>query len=599
MNVHTDYKLENVLPNPFQTRGQEDPEHVQQLMESIRASGLLQWPVARQSLADPKKVELAFGHSRLAAYKKLYEEEQPKYKDADTNPYAKLPLEIRELNDQQMFELAVRENRDRKDLTPIEEARAMVLYRNKFGKTSAEIGELFQLSDSAVRNRMRLLQLPANVQAEIGKSIAEGTARILLTIMRIVKPKVLVAFMEMITKMAGTEDWGSAETLMEIRSMINSSETTELVSHYTSSGPDPKVLGCYWKLSWELGNLAKNLPVIKIKTFNTLFSKEFPEHVAMEDEEFFGQMLFKAQAGLSTEEIAMMPGEVNELRADVLRSLVNPPPCAACPFRVALGGDHWCGFKPCFNQKKKLWIQEEVERVSVETGVKVYVPADGKWDDLMTWRDEDRQLWTARGEDLRVRGLNASPYGGKGYTGTSCVEAVAVGKEYEKRHTIEEGVKDSFGDDHYQSRNKQFHENEAKKAAFNDQMVIPVLAQALLSGITCLPFLEHVEGDQWMEEQQVPQDKAGRLQFFQRCLMASMLDRLSIDSAGWGEQTVVDYAKELMHLATAWGIQKQLPENFMELAEQIHVGGEDDEDTEDDQEENDTDEAGAEEHEPS
>ena len=97
-----------------------------------------------------------------------------------------MPLNIVELDDQGMFEQAVAENRERKDLTAIEEAQAMAVYRDHFKKTSAQIGELFHLSDSAVRNKMRLLDLPDEVKAKISdRTITEGAGREVLTFMEL------------------------------------------------------------------------------------------------------------------------------------------------------------------------------------------------------------------------------------------------------------------------------------------------------------------------------------------------------------------------------------------------------------------------------
>jgi len=174
--------LQRILPNPFQTRDGEDEEHVKSLAMSIAEQGLLQIPSARiapgqqgKGAAKEPTVQLVFGHSRLAAYRFLT--------DAGNEGFDRLPLNIVEMNDEQMFQAAVAENRERKDLTPIEEAKAMLTYKDQFKKNSEEIGQLFHLSDSAVRNKMRLLDLPAEVQALVGKTLTEGAAREALVFM--------------------------------------------------------------------------------------------------------------------------------------------------------------------------------------------------------------------------------------------------------------------------------------------------------------------------------------------------------------------------------------------------------------------------------
>ncbi len=169
-------ELKNIYPNPFQVRDGEDAEHMRSLALSIGEQGLLQIPSARMHPAqqgkDAKKdpiVELVFGHSRLAAFKFLTDTGNPGFE--------RMPVNIVEMSDEQMFMAAVAENRERKDLTPIEEAKAMLMYRDQFKKNSEEIGKLFHLSDSAVRNKMRLLDLPVDVQERVGKTITEGAAR--------------------------------------------------------------------------------------------------------------------------------------------------------------------------------------------------------------------------------------------------------------------------------------------------------------------------------------------------------------------------------------------------------------------------------------
>jgi hypothetical protein len=113
--------LQNIQPNPFQTRHSEDLEHIQSLAKSIQEHGLLQIPSARLFLEQMSGsgndlYQLAFGHSRLAAYKILAGS-----KDID-NPqdFESMPLNIVELTDIEMFEQAVAENRECKDLSPIE-----------------------------------------------------------------------------------------------------------------------------------------------------------------------------------------------------------------------------------------------------------------------------------------------------------------------------------------------------------------------------------------------------------------------------------------------------------------------------------------------
>lgn len=196
-NLVVNVLLECFLPNPWQPRESEDAEHIKKIALSIAQDGLMQVPVGRWVDAELKpapnmeatnqinlntllengyRVQLAFGHSRLAAFKWL--EDVKNHSDLVGN-WALMPVVVRDLSDDEMFRMAVGENLARKDLTAIEEARAMARYRDEFGKNSAQIGEVFGVSESTVRGKMRLLNLPAEVQAA-SRELSEGTMRELL-----------------------------------------------------------------------------------------------------------------------------------------------------------------------------------------------------------------------------------------------------------------------------------------------------------------------------------------------------------------------------------------------------------------------------------
>lgn len=185
--------LDLIDPNPYQPRENEDVEHVEKIAASIEQDGLMQSPVGRlvvngsaapeelydysdfSSILDEypeARVQLAFGHTRLAAFKLL--DGQKKH------GFSLLPVKLRPMTDEEMFRQGIGENLARKDLTAIEEARAMAVYRDRFNKTSDEIGALFNgLSGSAVRNKLRLLDLPIDVQNR-ATDLSEAVMRDLL-----------------------------------------------------------------------------------------------------------------------------------------------------------------------------------------------------------------------------------------------------------------------------------------------------------------------------------------------------------------------------------------------------------------------------------
>ncbi len=206
--------LEYIDGNPWQPRLNEDQEHVKELALSIARDGLMQAPVGRlvdangepcglheaELQAGPHtserelwdeilgvmgcRIQLAFGHSRLAAYRWLLaniEEPTPHPSLKGGEEFRRIPVVLRDLDDETMARMAIEENVQRKDLNAIEEALAMLRLRNEFGMTAGQIGEIFGLADSSVRGKMRLLELPVEAQDALKRGIvSEGAGRELL-----------------------------------------------------------------------------------------------------------------------------------------------------------------------------------------------------------------------------------------------------------------------------------------------------------------------------------------------------------------------------------------------------------------------------------
>lgn len=172
--------LAKIQPNPWQPRTIEDREHVLQLAESIKTHGLLQVPSGRRvQIGDG--VELAFGHSRLAAYRYLYEEA------GAGDEFATFPINIVDFTDRQMADAAAQENVSRKSLSAIEIGQAIQRYIADFGATQLEAGKVYGYSSqSSVSNLLRLLQLPEPVQAKVAAGeLPERHARALIQIGRV------------------------------------------------------------------------------------------------------------------------------------------------------------------------------------------------------------------------------------------------------------------------------------------------------------------------------------------------------------------------------------------------------------------------------
>lgn len=173
--------IDRIDPNPWQTRfGDPDPEYIKALALDIAANGLLQSPAGRiagcpesvshsdqvQILANfpEAKVQLAFGHHRLSAYRWLNDVKNTSNLEGD---YSSIPVEIALYTDEQMAILAWSENEKRRDVTPIERAKAIEQRMESFGWTQAQVAEKLGVSRPVISNALRLLGLPEDVQTAL------------------------------------------------------------------------------------------------------------------------------------------------------------------------------------------------------------------------------------------------------------------------------------------------------------------------------------------------------------------------------------------------------------------------------------------------
>jgi ParB family transcriptional regulator, chromosome partitioning protein len=159
-----------IAANPFQPRREFTPEQLAELEESIRQSGLLQPLVVRPAptdAAEGAEWELVAGERRLRAVRRL--------------GWTEVPAVVRELDDRAMLVLAIVENVQRADLSPLEEAAAYRRLMDEFGFTQAEVAESVGRERSTVANLLRLLALPASVQRMVNQGeLSMGHARALL-----------------------------------------------------------------------------------------------------------------------------------------------------------------------------------------------------------------------------------------------------------------------------------------------------------------------------------------------------------------------------------------------------------------------------------
>ena len=159
--------VDRLKPNPFQPRRELDGEKLDELVASIQENGLLQPLVVRPD--DAEGWEIVAGERRWRAVGEL--------------GWDRVPAFVREVDDQTMLVLALIENLQREELSPIDEAHAYQRLIDDFGLTQSEVAEQVGRDRSTVSNTIRLLGLPAEVLVLVGKGeLSAGHARALLSL---------------------------------------------------------------------------------------------------------------------------------------------------------------------------------------------------------------------------------------------------------------------------------------------------------------------------------------------------------------------------------------------------------------------------------
>lgn len=160
--------IRKIKANPYQPRQTFDMEKMIELADSIREKGLMQPLIAKEEDGG-LYYTLIIGERRLRAAKLAGLE--------------KVPVMIKDANDSDMLEMAVIENVQRQDLTPVEEANAFQQLVQDFKMTLDEVSKKLGKSKSYISNKIRLLRLSKEVLRALQEDeITEGHARAILAI---------------------------------------------------------------------------------------------------------------------------------------------------------------------------------------------------------------------------------------------------------------------------------------------------------------------------------------------------------------------------------------------------------------------------------
>ncbi len=224
--------INSIGPNPRQPRKAVDPASLHELAASISRYGILQpllaVPVSPKVGPSAIRYQLIAGERRLEA--------------AKLAGLTRVPVLLLEASAQETLEIALIENVQRQELTPLEEAAAYYHLINDFGLTQQEVAARVGISRAAVANRLRLLNLPEKVRDALQAGrITEGHARALLAL--------------------DTEPAQLAVLTRIEREGLNVRQTEELVRRWSTRSeskpskqiPDPDIAALEARLSEELG----------------------------------------------------------------------------------------------------------------------------------------------------------------------------------------------------------------------------------------------------------------------------------------------------------------------------------------------------------
>lgn len=207
----------DISPNPLQPRRTFDETALQELADSIRASGLLQPVVVRPR---DGRYELIAGERRWRAVQRL--------------GWQKVPAVIKEVDDTTLLTLALIENLQRDDLSPIDEALGYQRLLDEFALPQAEVARLVGKSRVTVTNILRLLKLPAEVQAMLHEGrLTEGHARALLGLEDAAKIRKLA-------ETAADDGWSVREVEEKVRHLTGRGRVRPVARPTTPLGADAK-----------------------------------------------------------------------------------------------------------------------------------------------------------------------------------------------------------------------------------------------------------------------------------------------------------------------------------------------------------------------
>jgi ParB family chromosome partitioning protein len=195
--------IKAIRPGLKPARSESRPELLEELVASIKATGLIQPLIVRPVPGFPHQFEVVAGERRLKA--------------AQLAELTEVPAIIRDFNDQEALAISLIENIQREELSPADEARALYRLIEEFALTHEQVAHAIGRSRAAVSNLLRLLDLPAKVTTMLEtRAISMGHARALLALPDDAE-RVRVA------QLIATREWSVRDTESHVRKAIGQS----------------------------------------------------------------------------------------------------------------------------------------------------------------------------------------------------------------------------------------------------------------------------------------------------------------------------------------------------------------------------------------
>ena len=167
INQTNTISISDLSRNPYQPRQNFNEDKLEELANSIKKNGVIQPVAVRLSKSDTNKYEIVAGERRWLA--------------AQRAGLHEIPVNILDLSDAESLEVAIIENIQRDDLSPVEEARGYERLSQEFNYDHENISKLMSKSRSHVSNTLRLLTLPKDVVSMLEEgTLSSGQARPLI-----------------------------------------------------------------------------------------------------------------------------------------------------------------------------------------------------------------------------------------------------------------------------------------------------------------------------------------------------------------------------------------------------------------------------------